>query len=77
LSGRSYEKKEINLWLKNWRMQKVKKQEKLRLRFKFNDKMTEEKSDEILFRVFDILFKEVPKDKDSQEFKGHVKSSKV
>jgi hypothetical protein len=29
--------------------------EKLNIRFKFNDAMSEEKGDEILFRVFDIL----------------------
>ena len=29
--------------------------EKLKLRFKFNDLISEEKGDEILFKVFDIL----------------------
>lgn len=29
--------------------------EKLNIRFKFNDTINEEKSNEILFRVFDIL----------------------
>ncbi len=32
-----------------------KTKEKLNIRFKFNDAINEEKSDEILFRVFDIL----------------------
>jgi len=29
--------------------------EKLNIRFKFNDSISEERSDEVLFRVFDIL----------------------
>lgn len=32
-----------------------KTKEKLNIRFKFNDTIGEEKSDEILFRVFDVL----------------------
>lgn len=45
--------------------------EKLNIRFKFNDTMSEEKGNEILFRVFDILLSS------QEEKKGLKKVEKI
>ena len=45
-----------------------KTKEKLNIRFKFNEAISEEKSDEILFRVFDVLL-------NSQKGRKELKSS--